>query len=65
MTGPGTLWVLLDFSTLPAILLLEVAMSTQLHDEIDLYLQHAREMLAVAAHNQAGGFFGSAVNRAY
>ena len=40
-------------------------MSTPLHDEIGLYLQHAQEMLVVAAHNMADGFPGSAVNRAY
>ncbi len=33
--------------------------------EVALYMQHAREMLEVAAHNLAEGFSGSAVNRAY
>jgi uncharacterized protein (UPF0332 family) len=33
--------------------------------EIDLYMEHAREMLEVAAHNIADGFWGSAINRAY
>ena len=40
-------------------------MSTPAHEEIDLYMRHAREMLAVAAHNMGDGFLGSAVNRAY
>jgi uncharacterized protein (UPF0332 family) len=40
-------------------------MSTLEHDEIALYMQHAWEMLEVAVHNMAGGFHGSAVNRAY
>ena len=33
--------------------------------EIGLYMQHARQMLNVAAHNIADGFYGSAINRAY
>ncbi len=33
--------------------------------EVALYMQHAREMLEVAAHNIADGFHGSAINRAY
>lgn len=33
--------------------------------EIDLYMEHAQEMLEVAAHNIADGFYGSAINRAY
>jgi len=33
--------------------------------EVSLYMQHAREMLEVAAHNTADGFYGSAINRAY
>jgi len=33
--------------------------------EIALYIEHARQMLEVAAHNLADGFYGSAVNRAY
>jgi uncharacterized protein (UPF0332 family) len=35
------------------------------HDEIHLYVQHARHMLDVAEHNLAAAFHGSAVNRAY
>jgi len=33
--------------------------------EVALYIEHARQMLEVAAHNLADGFYGSAVNRAY
>ena len=33
--------------------------------EASLYMEHARQMLEVASHNTADGFFGSAVNRAY
>jgi uncharacterized protein (UPF0332 family) len=33
--------------------------------EVGLYLEHAREMLEVASHNLADGYYGSAVNRAY
>jgi uncharacterized protein (UPF0332 family) len=33
--------------------------------EASLYMEHARQMLEVASHNIADGFFGSAVNRAY
>ena len=33
--------------------------------EISLYVDHAREMLDASAHNIAGGFYGSGVNRAY
>ena len=33
--------------------------------EVGLYMDHAREMLEAAAHNIAGGFYGSGVNRAY
>jgi uncharacterized protein (UPF0332 family) len=33
--------------------------------EIVLYMQHARQMLDVAAHNLTHGFYGSAVNRSY
>ncbi|PKO21788.1 MAG: DNA-binding protein [Chloroflexi bacterium HGW-Chloroflexi-1] len=33
--------------------------------EIGLYIDHARKMLEVAAHNIADGFYGSAINRAY
>ena len=40
-------------------------MSTLQHDEVILYLRHAREMLEVAAHNVAGEYYGSAINRAY
>jgi len=35
------------------------------HDEIALYVQRAWEMLEVAAHNTDGGYYGSAINRAY
>ncbi len=33
--------------------------------EVALYIEHARQMLDVAAHNLADGFYGSAINRAY
>jgi uncharacterized protein (UPF0332 family) len=33
--------------------------------EVSLYVEHAQEMLEVAAHNIADGFYGSAINRAY
>lgn len=33
--------------------------------EISLYMDHAREMLDASAHNIAGEFYGSGVNRAY
>ncbi len=33
--------------------------------EVGLYMEHAQKMLEVAAHNIAGGFFGSAINRSY
>jgi uncharacterized protein (UPF0332 family) len=33
--------------------------------EVNLYVEHARQMLDVAASNLAHGFPGSAVNRAY
>jgi uncharacterized protein (UPF0332 family) len=33
--------------------------------EVSLYVEHAREMLEVAAHNIAEGFYSSAINRAY
>ena len=33
--------------------------------EIELYIDHADEMLRVAAHNLAQGFYSTAVNRAY
>jgi len=33
--------------------------------EVDLYVEHAHEMLNVATHNLADGFYGSAINRAY
>jgi len=33
--------------------------------EVSLYMDHAHEMLEAAAHNIAGGFYGSGVNRAY
>ncbi len=35
------------------------------HDEIALYMRRAWEMLEVAAHNSAGGYYGTAINRAY
>jgi len=34
-------------------------------DEAILYIEHARQMLEVAEHNLADGFYASAVNRAY
>jgi len=34
-------------------------------DEVALYVERAHEMLEVAAHSMAGGFYGSAINRAY
>jgi uncharacterized protein (UPF0332 family) len=34
-------------------------------DEVALYGEHARQMLQVADHNLADGFYASAVNRAY
>jgi uncharacterized protein (UPF0332 family) len=40
-------------------------MSGAQHDEVQLYVQRAPGMLAVAAHNMSGGFAGSAINRAY
>ena len=33
--------------------------------EVGLYIERARQMLEVAAHNLADGFYDSAVNRAY
>ncbi|HEY52471.1 MAG TPA: HEPN domain-containing protein [Caldilineae bacterium] len=33
--------------------------------EIGLYIEHADEMLRVAAHNLVQGFYSTAVNRAY
>jgi len=33
--------------------------------EVSLYMEHAREMLEVAQLNLEGGFYASAVNRAY
>ncbi len=33
--------------------------------EVALYVENAQQMLKVAAHNLADGFYGSAVNRAY
>jgi uncharacterized protein (UPF0332 family) len=33
--------------------------------EVSLYIECARQMLEVAAHNIAVGFYGSAINRAY
>jgi len=33
--------------------------------EVSLSMEHAQEMLEVAAHNIADGFYGSAINRAY
>ena len=33
--------------------------------EVNLYIEHAREMLDVAAHNLDSDFYSSAVNRAY
>ena len=34
-------------------------------DEVALYVEHAQQMLQVADHNLADGFYGSAINRAY
>ena len=34
-------------------------------NEVDLYMDRTREMLDAAAHNVAGGFYGSGINRAY
>ena len=34
-------------------------------DEVALYVEHAQQMLQVADHNLADGFYASAVNRAY
>ena len=34
-------------------------------DEVALYVQHAQQMLQVADHNLADGFYASAINRAY
>ena len=36
-----------------------------LKHESGLYMDHARAMLEASAHNIAGGFYGSGVNRAY
>jgi uncharacterized protein (UPF0332 family) len=33
--------------------------------EVRIYIEHAREMLDVAALNLAEGYYGSAINRAY
>ena len=33
--------------------------------EVSLYMEHAHEMLEVAAHNITDGFYSSAINRAY
>jgi len=33
--------------------------------EVELYISHADEMLRVAEHNLADGFYSSAINRAY
>lgn len=33
--------------------------------EVALYMDHARQMIEVAANNRDGGFYASAVNRAY
>jgi uncharacterized protein (UPF0332 family) len=33
--------------------------------EIGLFIEHAYRMLEVATHNLSGGFYGSAINRAY
>ena len=33
--------------------------------EVKLYIEHADEMLRVAAHNLSQGFYSTAVNRAY
>ena len=43
-------------------------MSVPEHDsryEVVLYIENARQMLEVAAHNLADSFYGSAINRAY
>ena len=41
-------------------------MSTQgTRYEVALYMRNAQEMLEVATHNLADGFYGSAVNRSY
>jgi uncharacterized protein (UPF0332 family) len=34
-------------------------------EEVGLYIKHAHEMLNAAEFNISGGFYGSAVNRAY
>jgi uncharacterized protein (UPF0332 family) len=34
-------------------------------DEVALYAEHAQQMLQVADHNLADGFYASAINRAY
>ena len=34
-------------------------------DEVALYVEHAQQMLQVAKHNLADGFYASAINRAY
>jgi uncharacterized protein (UPF0332 family) len=34
-------------------------------DEVALYVKHAQQMLQVADHNLADGFYASAINRAY
>jgi uncharacterized protein (UPF0332 family) len=34
-------------------------------DEVALYVEHAQQMLQVADHNLADGFYASAINRAY
>ncbi|HID63932.1 MAG TPA: HEPN domain-containing protein [Anaerolineae bacterium] len=34
-------------------------------DEAALYVEHAQQMLQVADHNLADGFYASAINRAY
>jgi uncharacterized protein (UPF0332 family) len=34
-------------------------------DEVGLYVEHAQQMLQVADHNLADGFYASAINRAY
>jgi uncharacterized protein (UPF0332 family) len=34
-------------------------------DEVVLYVDHAQQMLQVAEHNLADGFYASAINRAY
>jgi uncharacterized protein (UPF0332 family) len=34
-------------------------------DEVALYVEHAQQMLQVADHNMADGFYASAINRAY